>query len=76
VEYPLVAQLGPDIPISIVGRNPEGNWYQICCVGGGSAWVAVRNITTIHDPSEVPLVVSDPPPTPTGQNLALQTMIF
>ncbi len=68
VEYPLVAQLGPEIPVAIVGRNPEGTWYQICCVNGGSVWVAAAHIQTGNDPSDVRLILAETPPTstPTG----------
>jgi hypothetical protein len=36
VEFPLVAQLGPQIPIAIVGQSPDGGWLQLCCVNGTS----------------------------------------
>ncbi len=68
VEYPLVAQLGADIPVAIIGRNPEGTWYQICCVSGESVWVARSHVTVGNDASVVALVLPDEPPTvtPTG----------
>jgi hypothetical protein len=68
VEYPLVAQLGPNIPVAIVGQNPEGNWLQICCVNGGSVWVAREHVQTVNDTSTVGLVLAELPPTatPTG----------
>ena len=68
VDYPLVAQLGPNIPVAIVGQNPEGTWYQICCVNGGSVWVAENHIQVVNDATEVLLVLADAAPTatPTG----------
>ncbi|MCB0087135.1 MAG: hypothetical protein KDE54_04420, partial [Caldilineaceae bacterium] len=27
VEYPLVAQLGPSVPVAITGQDPTGSWY-------------------------------------------------
>lgn len=65
VAYPLVAQLGPRIPIAIVAQNPEGSWYQLCCVNGGNVWVASTHVTALNDPSEAPLITGDPPPPPT-----------
>jgi hypothetical protein len=65
VEYPLVAQLGPRIPIAIVGQQPEGDWYQLCCVNGGNVWVASTHIQVINDPSGALLVNAEPPPPPT-----------
>lgn len=64
-EYPLVAQLGPNIPIAIVSRNPQGTWYEICCVNGFSVWVSASSVRVINDPSGAPLVVANPPPPPT-----------
>jgi hypothetical protein len=64
-EYPLVAQLGPNIPIAIVSRNPQGTWYEICCVNGFSVWVAASHVRVINDPSGAPLVVANPAPLPT-----------
>jgi hypothetical protein len=65
VEYPLVAQLGPNIPVSIIGQNPEGAWFQICCVNGGSVWVARSHVTAVNDTSSVALVLAETPPTAT-----------
>ena len=63
VQYPLVAQLGPDIPIAIVGRNTEGTWYEVCCVNGASVWVAASHVSVVNDTQQVALVVAQPPPT-------------
>ncbi len=64
-DYPLVAQLGPNIPIAIVSRNPEGTWYEICCVNGFSVWVAATHVRVVNDPAGAPLVVAQAPPAPT-----------
>ncbi len=68
IDYPLVAQLGPDIPVAIVGQNPEGTWFQICCVNGESVWVAKTHVQTINDTAAVVLVLSNQPPAPTATN--------
>jgi hypothetical protein len=65
LNYPLVAQLGPDIPVAIIGQNTEGTWYQICCVNGQAVWVAKTSVTTVNDASQAALVAADAPPTPT-----------
>jgi hypothetical protein len=65
VNFPLVAQLGPDIPVTLVGRNPEGNWLQICCINGADAWVARQHVVIFNDITNVPLVNPGPAPTPT-----------
>ena len=68
VEYPLVAQLGPDIPVAIIGQNPEGTWFQICCVSGEAVWVAKSHVNVANDATVIALVIPDAPPTatPTG----------
>jgi hypothetical protein len=65
VNYPFVAQLGPDIPVALVGRNPQGTWYRICCVNGLDVWVAAQHVLVFNDISQVPLISAEPPPTPT-----------
>lgn len=65
VEYPLIAQLGPRIPIAIIGQNPEGTWYQLCCVNGNTVWVTAAHVVVNNDPSGAQLVVPEPPPPPT-----------
>ncbi|MBX3009856.1 MAG: hypothetical protein KF832_00060 [Caldilineaceae bacterium] len=65
VEYPLVAQLGPRIPIAIIGQNPEGTWYQLCCVNGNTVWVTAAHVVVNNDPSGAQLLVPEPPPPPT-----------
>lgn len=65
VEYPLVAQLGPRIPIAIIGQNPEGTWYQLCCVNGNTVWVTAAHVVVNNDPSGAQLLVAEPPPAPT-----------
>lgn len=68
IEYPLVAQLGPNIPVPLIGRNRDGTWYQLCCVSGATVWVAALHVQIHHDPSAVAVVQqAEPPPqaTPT-----------
>ncbi|MCC6454806.1 MAG: hypothetical protein IT328_07685 [Caldilineaceae bacterium] len=72
-DYPLVAQLGPDIPVAITGQNPEGTWYEICCVNGGSVWVAQAHVQAVNDTSEVLLVLTGPAPTATATGTATAT---
>lgn len=73
VEFPLVAQLGPDIPITVVGRNTEGTWLQLCCVNGNAVWVAAESVRVVNDVSTVSLVQGGAPPTPTWTPTATET---
>lgn len=64
--YPVVAKLGPKIPIAIDGRNPEGTWNRICCINGDSFWIeSSPSIQIGNSLREVSLFVPDLPPTPT-----------
>jgi len=78
VQYPQVAQLGPGIPIAIIGRNPQGDWYEVCCVNGASVWVAATHVRVVNETQQVALVVAQPPPTftPTFTPTATPTVTF
>ncbi|NJN84810.1 MAG: SH3 domain-containing protein [Caldilineaceae bacterium] len=65
VEFPLYAQLGPGIPIAIIGQHPDGRWYQICCISGETVWVAAQHVTAVNPLNTVPQIGAGPPPTPT-----------
>jgi hypothetical protein len=73
VEFPLVAQLGPEIPIAITGQTPDGVWYQVCCVNGAAVWVAAAHVQTHNSPEAVALVVGGTPPSPTPTLLPTPT---
>ena len=76
VQYPLVAQLGPDLPVTIVGKSSEeGEWYQLCCINNSPAWVAAQAVEIIYDASEIPVAVAQPPPSPTHTPLPTNTPI-
>ncbi|HQY90849.1 SH3 domain-containing protein [Caldilinea sp.] len=63
VQYPQVAQLGSGIPIAIIGRNTQGDWYEVCCVNGASVWVVASHVRVVNETQQVALVVAQPPPT-------------
>ena len=65
VEFPTVGQLGPSVPVAIVGQNPQGTWYQLCCVNGQPVWIAANNVLIGNNPSHVDLKLAETPPTPT-----------
>lgn len=67
VEYPLLAQLGPDIPVAVIGRTEDFTWLEICCVSGQTVWVVSTHVQVNHDVTNVPVsaVPPTPPPTPT-----------
>ncbi len=61
VEYPQVTQLGPGIPVAIIGRT----WYEICCISGLTLWVAASHVAVRNDVSQVAIGSAGPPPTAT-----------
>lgn len=65
LDYPLLAQLGPDIPVAVIGRSEDGNWLEICCVSGESVWVVTSHVVVNNDITNVPVSFSAPPPPPT-----------
>ena len=65
VEFPLIGQLGPSVPVAIVGQNPQGTWYQLCCVDGQPVWIAANNVLIGNNPRNVTLLLAETPPTPT-----------
>jgi len=73
VEFPIVAELGPNIPITVVGRNTQGTWLQLCCVNGNAVWIAASAVRVVNDVSTVALVQGGTPPTPTWTPTATAT---
>jgi uncharacterized protein YraI len=63
--YDQVGVLLPGQTSAIVGRNPEGTWYEIEYIGGpnGLGWVFKDLVRVIGDVNSMPTVL--PPPTPT-----------
>lgn len=68
VQFPLLAQLGPSIPVAVIGRSEDGSWLQICCISGETVWVATNHVTVFNDISALAASPAGPPPTstPTG----------
>lgn len=68
VEFPLLAQLGPGIPVAVIGRSDNGAWLQICCISGQTVWVAAAHVTIYNDIGALAASSIGPPPTstPTG----------
>lgn len=73
IDYPLLAQLGPGIPVAIVGRSEDSSWLEICCVSGQTVWVVATHVRVNHDISAVPVSPVSPPPAPTATPLPTET---
>ena len=64
IEYPQVAQLGPNLPVAITGANPDGSWLQVCCISGEALWLPTRSIVVYNDISLLTQAAFQPPPPP------------
>ncbi|MCB0189019.1 MAG: SH3 domain-containing protein, partial [Caldilineaceae bacterium] len=71
--YAQVGQLSTGALVTVVGQNPDGSWWNVCCVDGRSGWVIndPRYVRLQGTPSDVPLssvppaVATAVPSTPT-----------
>jgi uncharacterized protein YgiM (DUF1202 family) len=61
--YPIVAQLPLNVAIAVVGRNPEGSWWQIQGPDGATGWVA-GSVVQASNVAGVAVVSAPPPPAP------------
>ena len=63
--YDLVGVLVPGQTSAILGRNPEGTWFEIEYIGGpaGVGWVFKDLVHVVGDVNTMPIIL--PPPTPT-----------
>ena len=73
IDYPLLAQLGPNIPVAIVGRSDDSGWLEICCVSGQTVWVVTTHVNVTNDISAVPVSAFAPPPVPSATPIPTET---
>lgn len=55
-DYDIVAGVERGAEFSIVGRNADGSWWQVCCFEGASAWIIADFVDTLGDVDAVPVV--------------------
>jgi len=63
--YPVIGSLSPDEPVSVVGRNEAGTWWQVQLPGGSTGWVAA-SVVEATAVAGVPVAPAPPPPAPTA----------
>ena len=61
-DYPVLMVVEADQLYDIVGRNPAGDWWQVCCVDGREGWVFGELVTTQGDIRAVPIARDIPLP--------------
>ena len=63
--YDRVGQVQAGQTLDIMARNPDGTWWQVCCVDGERVWIKASLAPTKGSTAAVP-VAADIPPTPTS----------
>jgi uncharacterized protein YraI len=77
-DYGLAGEATKDQSFDVVGKNQQGDWWQICCVNGQQAWVFAQ-LARVENGETVPVVTELPPkpvaqaPTPAPQPQAQPT---
>lgn len=55
-DYEVLSVVAADDSFQVVGRNRDGNWLQICCLGEGTGWVFAELMTVEGDAGMLPEV--------------------
>jgi len=74
--YPVVGQVARNTRLEIVARNPQGDWWQVCCYQGQQVWIVARLVQTQGSTAAVQVaanIPAPPPPTPTPRRLPTPT---
>ncbi|HUW08897.1 MAG TPA: SH3 domain-containing protein [Anaerolineae bacterium] len=62
--YPVVGQVVKSTRLEVVAKNPQSDWFQICCFQGQQVWVVAR-LVEAHGPLQtVPVAANIPAPPP------------
>jgi hypothetical protein len=71
-QYPQVATVDPQVPLTLLGISDDGGWYQVLLPDGTVAWLAVSAfVSTFGNIEDVPIALAPtntPPPTDTPSN--------
>ncbi|MDH7484698.1 MAG: cellulase family glycosylhydrolase [Anaerolineae bacterium] len=62
--YPRAGQVQAGQTLEIVAKNPDGTWWQVCCVNGQQVWIKA-DLAPVQGPTSNVTVASNIPPTPT-----------
>lgn len=64
--YALAGALDRGAELDIVGKNPAGDWWQLCCVNGQKVWIAAFLVDTSGPIDAVAVATDIPAPPPTA----------
>ena len=62
--YARAGQVQAGQTLEIVAKNPDGTWWQVCCVDGKQVWIKA-DLSPTQGPTGVVAVAANIPPTPT-----------
>lgn len=59
--YPIIAVAESGQRYDVVARSPKGDWFQICCIQGKTAWVHSDRVKLWGDLALIPVTTPKPP---------------
>ncbi|MDH7487606.1 MAG: SH3 domain-containing protein [Anaerolineae bacterium] len=65
--YPRVGQVTQGQRLDIVGKNPAGDWWQVCCVNGQQVWITGNLVQAQGNLGRVAVAANIPTPPPTAR---------
>jgi hypothetical protein len=71
--YQIAGQAAGGTRLEIVGKNPAGDWWQVCCVSNQQVWIVGRLVQVEGATANVKVaadIPAPPPPTPTPRPTA------
>lgn len=60
--YAIIGRVSSGQRYDIVGKNADGSWWQICCVGGQQGWITGDLVATEGDTGSVAVATNIPAP--------------
>ena len=60
--YNRIKTASPGETYEIIGKNPEGTWWQLCCINGKAGWVRGDLVQVIGDTSGIAVAKNIPKP--------------
>jgi len=65
--YPVVGQVVKSTRLDIVSKNPQSDWWQVCCFQGQQVWIVARLVEAQGPVQSVQVAANIPaPPPPTS----------
>lgn len=58
----ILAMVGRGTQYDLVGKNPEEDWWQVCCVDGATGWIFYAYVDTSGPVDGVPVIGAPPQP--------------